>query len=154
MFRLNHVLARQKMFEGFRGHPYRDTVGVWTIGYGCTVWNGTKVSESTSLVTEPMAHNHMKKDMFTAIADCQFLYPGFEDLSDVEQEVLIHMSFQLGRTKLRKFVKMNAAVERGDVQTWADEMTDSLWWMQTPRPAAALRTALLEDEWPPKWAVA
>src|SRR5436305_11073607 len=35
--RLSHVGAHLiESFEGFSGHPYRDIVGVWTIGYGST----------------------------------------------------------------------------------------------------------------------
>ena len=42
-----------KQFEGFRSAPYRDSVGVWTIGYGNTYYpNGKKVSASDKHLTE------------------------------------------------------------------------------------------------------
>jgi hypothetical protein len=28
------VLETLRLSEGFRGKPYRDTVGIWTVGYG------------------------------------------------------------------------------------------------------------------------
>ncbi len=40
-----------KRFEGFRSAPYRDAVGVWTIGYGHTIG----VSRWTPPMTEPQA---------------------------------------------------------------------------------------------------
>ena len=42
-----------KQFEGFRSEPYRDSVGVWTIGYGNTYYpSGKKVSASDKHLTE------------------------------------------------------------------------------------------------------
>ena len=32
----NKGLDLIKKFEGFRSHPYRDSVGIWTVGYGTT----------------------------------------------------------------------------------------------------------------------
>lgn len=45
-----------KQFEGFRSAPYRDSVGVWTIGYGNTYYpSGKKVSASDKHITESEA---------------------------------------------------------------------------------------------------
>ena len=42
-----------KQFEDFRSEPYRDSVGVWTIGYGNTYYpSGKKVSASDKPITE------------------------------------------------------------------------------------------------------
>jgi GH24 family phage-related lysozyme (muramidase) len=153
MFSTGDVISRQKIFEGFNSRPYRDSVhGIWTIGYGATVWNGVKVSPTTRIVTITSAHNHMKKDMWTALHDCQWLYRDtFSALSHTEQEVLIHMSFQLGGPKLKRFVRMNEAVRRKDANAWADEMKDSLWYNQTRRVASALLEAVLQGEWQGQW---
>lgn len=139
MFRAEQVFRRTKKFEGFSGVPYQDILGIWTIGYGATMWYGEKVTADTHRITEQQASRKLRGDIFQAIMDCQQLYGHrFEELSDVEQEILIHMSFQLGLTKLRKFVNMNKAIMADDLKGWEEEMQDSLWWRQTPRPATAL----------------
>jgi GH24 family phage-related lysozyme (muramidase) len=46
-------------FEGFRSHPYRDAVGVWTIGYGST----RGVGESTPPVTPAQALARMMREV-------------------------------------------------------------------------------------------
>lgn len=44
-----------KEFEGFRSKPYKDIVGIPTIGYGTTSINGKPVTMSTPAVTESYA---------------------------------------------------------------------------------------------------
>lgn len=46
-------------FEGFRSHPYRDAVGVWTIGYGSTAG----VGPGTPPITEAQARERMRREV-------------------------------------------------------------------------------------------
>lgn len=55
--------ALAEEFESFSPAPYRDSGGVWTIGYGATVWNGCPVTENTPVVTEPEADADLTADM-------------------------------------------------------------------------------------------
>ena len=39
-----------KKFEGFRADAYQDSVGVWTVGYGSTMWpDGKKVAKGQKM---------------------------------------------------------------------------------------------------------
>ena len=50
-----------KSFEGFRSKPYRDSVGVWTIGYGSTHYpDGRPVTKFDRPLTKKEASNLMK----------------------------------------------------------------------------------------------
>jgi lysozyme len=151
MFRAEQIFRRTKKFEGFRSAVYKDTLGVPTIGYGATMWHGEKVTMDFPPITEKIAARKLRGDVFQAIMDAQELYDNFWQLMVVEQEILIHMAFQLGITKLRKFYRMNAAVASRDIGKWEMEMKDSLWWTQTPRPAVALFNALIEGKWTGVW---
>lgn len=59
----NAGMALIKQFEGFRSAPYRDAVGVPTIGYGNTYYlDGRKVSMSDKPLTKDEAHQ-LKMDI-------------------------------------------------------------------------------------------
>jgi lysozyme len=152
MFRAEQIFRRTKKFEGYRSAVYKDTLGVPTIGYGATMWHGEKITMAFPPITEKIAARKLRGDVFQAVMDAQELYGReFDELIDVEQEILIHMAFQLGITKLRKFYKMNKAVIAHDIGKWEMEMKDSLWWDQTPRAAIALFNALIEGDWTGVW---
>ena len=61
------------------------------------------------------------------------------------QKAIIDMSFNLGLTKLNKFVKMKKALQRNDYNAAADEMIDSNWYKQVksrgPRMVKIMRSA-------------
>lgn len=55
-------LALIKSFEGLKLKAYQDIVGVWTIGYGTTIYpDGTKVKKGDTC-TEPQAEQYLRID--------------------------------------------------------------------------------------------
>lgn len=66
------------------------------------------------------------KDLDIAIADAQSIIGDiFDTLSDERQDVLVDMSFNLGRPRFSKFKNMIGAVQDGDFSKAADEILDS-----------------------------
>jgi len=58
----NNAINLIKQFEGFRSKAYKDSVGVWTIGYGTTRRAGRAIT-STDVVTESEAVNLLRVDL-------------------------------------------------------------------------------------------
>lgn len=69
----------------------------------------------------------LEKDLDIAIADAIMVIGDetFDGLSPVRQEVLVDMSFNLGRPRFSKFKNMIQAVQIGDFTRAADEILDS-----------------------------
>lgn len=115
---LERLTAQLKQHEGYRSEPYKDSVGILTIGYGRNLENGIRKDEA-----EIMLHNDIK----TAYKAAQGIVSNFDVLSDQRKEVLVNMVFNMGKGALLKFRKMRAAIERNDFERAADEMLNSRW---------------------------
>lgn len=107
-------------FEGFRSHPYRDAVGVWTIGYGCTQYlDGRKVTGNDRPITHTQAEE-LLEDL------CNRVYgPGVERLVKIEIDqdkfdALVSFAYNVGLANLSTSTllrKLNA----GDIEGAAAE---------------------------------
>jgi lysozyme len=120
--------------EGLRLKPYRDTVGVLTIGVGHNLDEG---------ISEEVALFMLRLDIAEAMAELHAAYPWFAKLDNVRQEVLVDMAFNLGAPRLANFRKTLAALAAGDWQTAHDEMLASKWAEQVGHRAVELARMIL-----------
>lgn len=134
----NRVLDHLKLHEGLRLKPYKDTVGVLTIGYGRNLEKGISHAEAEYL---------LENDLDEAIRVAKQLVPSFLNLSSVRQEVLVEMAFNLGGPRLAGFKKMLAAIEAKDFTTASKEGRDSLWYQQVKGRGEKLMDALWLGRW-------
>lgn len=125
------ALVEQLMrHEGVRLKPYLDTVGKITIGVGRNL--------SDRGITKAEALAWLDEDIQLAVTELSRSFPWFAALDPVRQRVLIDMHVNMGLGTLVRFVKMLAAVGRGDYGSAADEMLASKWAAQVGRRAQRL----------------
>lgn len=120
--------------EGKRPHIYLDTVGKWTGGIGRNLSDRAFSEDEIQLM--------LSNDITQAIRDARQLVPGYDQLDDVRQEVLINMSFNLGYTRLAGFKKFLAAVNASEFSEASLEMLDSKWAKQVGERAQRLSKAM------------
>lgn len=118
--------------------PYRDTVNKLTIGYGRNLDDKGISREEAELM--------LRNDIADAVADASSL-PYWEQLDPVRKMAISDMVFNLGLTKFRMFVKLNAALHIKDYTLAAHEMQDSKWYRQTERRAKVLVRAMRTGIW-------
>ena len=131
--------------EGVVYKTYMDHLGHMTFGIGHKVTRDDKEywEPLGTPVTEKRVREVFAKDLDTAMKDCAALYgDDFIAWPEEVKEVLVNMMFNLGRTRLRKFKKMKAALMRKDWKKAAEEGRDSLWAKQVPNRAERLMTRL------------
>ena len=129
-----------RIHEGVSLKPYEDSVGKITIGIGRNLDdNGISMQE---------AYHLLDNDILTAQKELDRYHPGWLGHSDLRQNVLIEMCFNLGGPKLNLFVKMWDALEKHDYAKAAAEMLDSKWADQVGRRAVTLSNMMLTDKWP------
>lgn len=106
--------------EGLELKPYMCTAGKLTIGVGRNI-EDVGISENEAMFM-------LDNDIKTCIKDMVKLFPGWYQLSENQQIVLIDMRFNLGPSRFKKFKKMITAINAKDFDLAAREMMNSLWY--------------------------
>ncbi len=122
-----NIVEKIKKHEGFRGMPYKDSLGYPTIGYG------TKLP-----IDEEDAELLLKKRLNDVRRELESRVDFFDNLPETIQEVLLDMAYNMGVPRLFTFRRMWQAVRDRDWERMADEMVDSLWYRQVGRRAEEL----------------
>ncbi len=128
------ILADLRRHEGCRLSVYKDSLGVWTIGYGHT----KGVTAKTPDISRELADKFLREDLIVAWKECSKVYPDLAKLDQVRQSVLINMCFNLGAAKFSKFVNTLQHVHAGQYKDAALHMLESLWARQVGQRATEL----------------
>lgn len=130
--------------EGYSNLPYLDTVNKKTVGVGRNIDDKPlKIDERAYLMKDPgrdtLSDDQIMYIFRNDIRDAQtdaraVIGPAFDLLSETRQNVLVDMSFNLGRTRLAKFEDMKTGILKGvatgDFEDAAKEMVNSDWYGQ------------------------
>lgn len=143
---LQRLEDRVALDEGFSSSPYQDDFDIWTIGLGSTMLYGKPVTGNTMPISMVQAVDAMRARLFIAIKDAQSLFE-MDSKQDVRWEVLSNMSYNLGRTRLSKFVKLIAAVEAKKWHQAAMEIEDSRYFRQVGNRGIRMRNAMDYGHW-------
>ena len=145
-------LNQLKEDEGIRYEVYLDHLGYPTFGIGHLILKsdpeyGLPIG---SKVSSQRVEQAFEADVARTIKDCTILYRNWDTYPIEVQEILVNMMFNLGRTRLSKFVKMNAAIEKHDWVEASKQGRDSRWAQQVPNRARRLMDKLCSLKSPQK----
>ncbi len=90
----------------------------------------------------------LEKDIERVIKELSSEYRWFTDLDEVRKDAMIDISFNLGATKLRKFVLALDAMERADYKTASEEFLDSDWSRTVKGRSVELASMIATGEYP------
>jgi len=137
--RLKSQLTRD---EGIRESVYQDSEGYYTVGIGrmLDARRGGKLSRDE---IELLLDNDIDRVTYRLGRE----YSWFSDLSDVRQEAMINMAFNLGLQGFGKFRNMIAAIERTDWIDAAREILDSRYARQVGDRAIRISEAMRTGQW-------
>ena len=136
-FVFKKAMASVKAHEGLALHPYHDTTGHLTIGYGR---NLDEIG-----ITQREAEAMLETDLTVAYQDAKSLAgDAWAELSSNRKVVLMDMAFNLGKSRLKRFVKMWEALDNKNYDRAAKEMLDSLWATQVGQRALTLADLMRE----------
>lgn len=128
-----------KADEGLVLHPYKDSVGITTIGYGRNL-EAKGLSESEA---EYLFHN----DYQEALRDAQrFCEGAWDHMNAARKGAIINMAFNLGYTRLCKFIRLRIALLTKDYAKAAFSMEASKWYLQVGKRAKRLVLIMREGK--------
>jgi GH24 family phage-related lysozyme (muramidase) len=122
---------------------YKCSKGHWTIGIGRNV----DINGGLGL-SEKEVDFLLEQDIERVIKELSIEFGWFADLDDVRRDAMIDISFNLGATRLRKFVLALDAMERADYQTASKEFLDSDWSRQVKGRSIELASMIATGEYP------
>ena len=90
----------------------------------------------------------LEKDIERVIKELSTEYAWFSDLDQTRKDAMIDISFNLGATKLRKFVLALDAMEKADYKTAAEEFLDSDWSRTVKGRSVELASMIATGDYP------
>lgn len=126
-------------FEGVRTKPYKDSLGLWTVGVGHLIGDGRSLPDSWNRefsMDEIMAlydedYKHHKQQ-------AQSNVPGFSKFDSAGQAALVDLTFNMGPYWPKKFPNTSKKLAAGDAAGAAAGLEDSLWFSQVARRGPAI----------------
>lgn len=126
-----------KADEGLVLQPYKCSANKTTIGYGRNLEDcGINEDEANFLLIND--YDRAELDAVSFIGAEVFV-----TLSEERKAVLVCMAFNLGLTRLNKFVKFKAAIKKNDFDEASRQMLDSKWSRQVGARSHRLASFML-----------
>ena len=135
-----------KRHEGLRLRPYRDSVGILTVGYGHNLTDHYEPLPDGPITVQE-AEEIFQRDYRAAMMACMRIVPNFSTLDEVRRAVVLDMAFNLGEAKLASFKRFLGALAMREWRQAAREMIDSRWAGQVGIRATRLVFMVLTGEW-------
>jgi lysozyme len=121
---MTKLIEMLKLHEGVRSKVYMCSAGYETIGVG------RNIAESGLGLSDDEIEYLLNNDIKRVREELEDNYFWFAALNEARQDAMIDISFNLGLTRLRGFVKALEAMSREQFDIAADEFMDSRWSQQ------------------------
>lgn len=113
--------------EGCKLTAYRDTRGLWTIGYGHLL--DQSIDWTGHTITQAVADELLAKDIAEAQAHAEKL-PEYAEQTDCRENAITELVFNMGLSHWLGFIHCREAIQAKSWQEAHDELLDSAWAIQ------------------------
>ena len=138
---MSDLISMLKRHEGVRSKVYMCSAGYETIAVGRNISeSGLGLSDDE---IDYLLNNDIKR-VREELTDSYFWVPA---MNEARQDALIDISFNLGQTRLRGFVKALEAMSREQFDVAADEFMDSKWSQQVGNRAIEVTEMIRTGEY-------
>lgn len=142
------IIEQLKRDEGLRLVPYRDSVGIWTAGYG---HNLQSHNGSLNPITQEQADSWLEDDADAAHVSVLKWLPWASKLSDARFGVLQNMCFNMGignqHHGLLSFSTFLGLVRNGKYEEASQDEIHTKWSVEVGARADRLANQMRTDQW-------
>lgn len=132
------IMEMIKKHEGVRTKPYKDSLGLWTVGVGHLIGDGKSLPpEWNRELSMEEVDALFVKDYFSHKAAAVKM-PGYDQVNKPAQGALIDLTFNMGNTWFKKWPRFVQAMTQGNVGAAADELENSKWYNQVKSRAKTI----------------
>ena len=124
---------------------YKDHLGYPTVGVGHLILEGDEEFGQPigTKITETRCDELLFRDLNIGLSECEDrFHNNWIDWPEEVKLIIANMAFNLGLTRLVKFKKMFAALNKGDYKLASEEGLDSRWAKQVYNRAKRLMNRL------------
>ena len=126
---MDKLIAMLKRHEGVKTHPYKDSLGILTIGCGRNISNSER--HHGLGISEDEIDYMLQNDIERTIKELSREYPWFNEMEDgARRDAIINLHFNLGRARFAGFKKAIGHMENASHEDAALEFLNSRWAKQ------------------------
>ena len=130
--------------EGKINRPYKDSLGLWTVGVGHLIGDGKSLPpEMNREFSDEEVMAMFEKD-YAHHRSAAMNIPGFDKLDGRGQGALTDLTFNMGPSWISKWPKLKKQLEEGDTQAAAKNLEQSKWYGQVGNRAPTI-VSLIKD---------
>ena len=126
------VMDMIKPHEGkpLDNRPYKDSRGLWTVGYGHLIGDGTSLPPEMNRTFSDEEINQLFQQDYAQSKDAAEKIPGYNKANATGKAAIIDLTYNMGPNWYKNFPNASAALAQGDFNTFAAEMQNSAWFQQ------------------------
>ena len=129
--------------EGIRYEPYKDSVGLWTIGVGHLIGDGKSLPDNMNRTFSEKEVMDMFEEDYAHHKEIASRTPGYNEANYAGKAAMIDLGFNMGKW-WPKWPNTSKALKEGDFTSAARGLEDSKWYRQVGRRAPKI-VALIES---------
>jgi lysozyme len=129
--------------EGYRKYAYEDSVGVISCGVGRNL-------DSVGLSHDEIMYL-LQNDLIRCYAELTNAFDWFPGLSEIRQQAMVNLCFNLGLTRLMRFKNALRSMEEGNYDEAARHFLDSTWARQVGERSSDIATMIRDDKYPKRF---
>jgi lysozyme len=132
------VMDMIKKHEGFKTKPYKDSLGLWTIGVGHLIGDGKTLPPEWNRELSPQEVDTLFAGDFASHKQAATKIPGYDRVNEQGKGALIDLTFNMGNTWYKKWPNFVKNLSSGNTEGAAASLEDSNWYKQVKSRAVTI----------------